>query len=205
MDSQIFKGWIARVKTHWIEKFLMTLKSSWNIDVWNGLAWPIWTPKMQVMAKKKGRESNWQFDSRPLKVKNHPNFVGFRWCATYHWKTLSRGYNIVLNLILIGGLHTKLWASKIMGVPTLGILKLPLGNPETKCHLHASPVANHKVYYKRESGGFPQSRTFIPQSVASQGTCPLILAFPLFSLQTHIWVHPGAWEHVSNHAFILCL
>jgi hypothetical protein len=25
--------------------------------------------------KKKGRESNWQFDSRPLKVRNQPNFL----------------------------------------------------------------------------------------------------------------------------------
>ncbi len=34
--------------------------------------------------QKKGRESNWQIDSRPLKVKNHPNFLPCRWRATYH-------------------------------------------------------------------------------------------------------------------------
>jgi hypothetical protein len=42
---------IIRVKTHWIEMFFISLKRSWNIDVWNGLTWPIWTPKTQVMAK----------------------------------------------------------------------------------------------------------------------------------------------------------
>jgi hypothetical protein len=26
-----------------------------------------------------------------------------------------------------------------------------------KCHLHVGPVANHKVYYKGEGGGFPPS------------------------------------------------
>jgi hypothetical protein len=26
----------------------------------------------------------------------------------------------------------------------------------TKCHLDAGPVASHRVYYKGESGGFPQ-------------------------------------------------
>ncbi len=44
-----------------------------------------------------------------------------------------------------------------MGVPTLGISKLPLGSPNTKCHLGAGHVAKHKVYYKEEGGGFPPS------------------------------------------------
>jgi hypothetical protein len=62
--------------------------------------------------QKKGRESNWQFDSQPLKVGNQPNFLAFRWRETYHWKALNEGYNFALNLILIGGLQTKLWAPK---------------------------------------------------------------------------------------------
>ncbi len=33
--------------------------------------------------QKKGRESNWQFDSRPLKVGNRPNFTACRQYATY--------------------------------------------------------------------------------------------------------------------------
>jgi hypothetical protein len=44
---------ILGVKTHYIKEFLISLKSSWNLNVWNGLAWPIWTPKTQVMAKRK--------------------------------------------------------------------------------------------------------------------------------------------------------
>jgi hypothetical protein len=31
----------------------MSLESSWNLDVWNEFAWPIWTPKTQVMAKRR--------------------------------------------------------------------------------------------------------------------------------------------------------
>jgi len=34
--------------------------------------------------QKKGRESNWQFDSRPLKVGNRPDSLVRRWRATYH-------------------------------------------------------------------------------------------------------------------------
>jgi hypothetical protein len=35
------------------------------------------------------------------------------------------------------------------------------GTPGTKCHLDASLVASHKVYYKGEGGGFPQVRAVV--------------------------------------------
>jgi len=34
--------------------------------------------------KKKGRESNWQFDSRPLKVRNQLDPGACRWSATHY-------------------------------------------------------------------------------------------------------------------------
>ncbi len=76
-------------------------------------------------------------------------------------KNLDKGYNFSLDLILIEGLHVKLWAPKVARVPTLGILGLPLGSPETKCHLDVGPMTNHRVYYKGESGGFPQVRAVV--------------------------------------------
>jgi len=100
--------------------------------------------------QKKGPESNWQFDSRPLKFRNRPDFLAWRWRATYCWKTLDEGYNFVLNLISIGGLHTKLWAPKVVGVPSLG-----------KCHLDVGLVERHKIYYKGEGGGFPQVQAMV--------------------------------------------
>jgi hypothetical protein len=90
--------------------------------------------------QKKGWESNWQFDSWPLKVKNRPDFLTCRWCATYRWKALNEGYNFALDLILIEGLHTKLWAPKVVGVPSLRISGLPLKSPRTKCHLDVGLV-----------------------------------------------------------------
>jgi len=81
--------------------------------------------------------------------------------VTYHWKNLDKGYNFALDLISIKGLRTKLWALKLAGVPTLGISRLPLGNPGTKCHLDVSLVAKHRVYYKGEGGGFPQVRAVV--------------------------------------------
>jgi hypothetical protein len=103
----------------------------------------------------KGRESNWQFDYRPLKVRNQPDFLMCRCCVTYCWKALNEGYNFALDLIPIEGLHTKLWAPKVARFPLLS------GSPGTKCHLDVGLVERHKVYYKGESGGFPQVQAVV--------------------------------------------
>ncbi len=121
-----------------------------HLDIWN-----------TSYGQKKGRESNWQFDSRPLKVRNWPDFLAWRWRATYNWKALDEGYNFALDLISIRGLHTKLWGSKAVKVPTLGISRLPFGSPGTKCHLDVSLVERHIVYYKGEGGGFPQVQAMV--------------------------------------------
>jgi len=68
-------------------------------------------------------------------------------------KALKKGYNFVLDLISIGGLHIKLWGSKVMG--------LPFGSPGTKCHLDVGFVERHKIYYKGEGGGFPQVQAVV--------------------------------------------
>jgi len=51
--------------------------------------------------QKKGRESNWQFDSRPLKVGNRP-LLDLRFeNARCRWKDLDEGYNFDLDLVAI--------------------------------------------------------------------------------------------------------
>jgi len=52
--------------------------------------------------------------------------------ATYHWKALDKGYNVALDFMSSEGLHTKLWGPKVVGDPTLKILKLSLESPKTK-------------------------------------------------------------------------
>jgi hypothetical protein len=126
---------------------------------------PKWTPILDIWntsyGQKKGEESNWQFDSRSLEARNRLDFLVCRWCATYHWKALDKGYNFSLNLIAIRGLHTKLWGPKVARVSTLGMLKLPFGSPRTKCHLDVGLMERHRVYYKGENGGFPQVRVMV--------------------------------------------
>jgi hypothetical protein len=49
--------------------------------------------------QKKGRESKWQFDSRPLKVKNRPVRDLRSGSATRRWKALCEGYNFGSDLV----------------------------------------------------------------------------------------------------------
>jgi hypothetical protein len=58
--------------------------------------------------QKKGRESNCQFDSQPLKVRNWPDFLVCKWRATYRCKAIDKGYKFASNIISIEGLHKKL-------------------------------------------------------------------------------------------------
>jgi hypothetical protein len=113
--------------------------------------------------QKKGRESNWQFDSRPLKVGNWPDPGACRWSATHHWKAFEESYNFALNLIPIGGLSKKLWSCKVLGVQTGTVSKLFLGSPETKNHSDVGVMERRKIYYMGEGGDFPQIRAVVSQ------------------------------------------
>ncbi len=103
-------------------------QNTWNWDVLGVIGkvlkrryrkWPhighldIFSPSY---GQKKGRESNWQFDSRPLKVGNRPT-PEVRWgSATRRWKDLDEDYNIGLDLVPIRGQGEELWLFKVLGV-----------------------------------------------------------------------------------------
>jgi hypothetical protein len=95
------------------------------------------------------------------KSQESPWFLACKWHATYPWKSLNQGYNFVLNLTSIEGMHTKLWASKVTRVPILGISGLPLMSLGTKWHSGAGLVARWKEYYKGEGGDFVQVRAMV--------------------------------------------
>ncbi len=87
--------------------------SHWGVIYINGKVLKRRCPKWPRMShlnicspsygQKKGRESNWQFDSRPLKVGNRPLPNVCRRSTTRHWKTLEESYNFGSNLTPIGG------------------------------------------------------------------------------------------------------
>jgi len=121
-----------------------------QLDIWN-----------TSYGQKKGQESNCQFDSWPLKVKNRPDLLSFRGRATYRWRNLDKSYNFALDCIVIRGLLAKLWGSKVAGVPFGAISGLPLGNPGKNSHLDVTSMENCRVYYKGEGGGFPQVQAVV--------------------------------------------
>jgi len=103
--------------------------------------------------------------------------------ATHCWKALDESYNFALDRITIRGLLAKLWGSKVAGVP-FGAM----GVPGEKNHLDIASVANHKVYYKGEGGGFPQVQAVVSLVCPC---CPwLVLAPRVLQLCTNhfVWV-----------------
>jgi hypothetical protein len=125
--------------------------------------------------RKKGRESNWQFDSRSLKVKNRLDPGVWRWSATHHWKDLEDMYKFASDLIPIRGLSWELGVSKVMGVQIGTVSKLLLGNPGSKSHSDVGAVGKRKEYYMGEGGGFPGVRAVVSQ-VSS--CCPWLVPTP---------------------------
>jgi hypothetical protein len=82
--------------------------------------------------QKKGRESNWQFDSRPLKVGNRPLPNISLKSATWRWKALGESYNFDLGLISIRVWGEELWPFKVSGVQP-GHFRDSISGVPTKC------------------------------------------------------------------------
>jgi hypothetical protein len=106
--------------------------------------------------QKEGRKSNWQFDSRPLKVRNWPYLSACRWIVTHYWKDLKESYKFALDLIPIEGLKKELWFRKVPKVQIRTISALFLGSPGTKSHSDVGVAKRHKEYYMGEGDGFSQ-------------------------------------------------
>jgi hypothetical protein len=115
----------------------------------------------QVMVE--GQESNWQFDSRPLKVRNRPDLGVCRWSVTHGWKTLEESYKFALDLIPIRGLSWELRTPKVLRVQTEIVLGLLFGNPRTKSHSNAGAEKQRRKYYMGEGGGCPRVRAVVSQ------------------------------------------
>jgi len=113
--------------------------------------------------QKKGQESNWQFDSRPLKVGNQPDPGACKWTTTHRWKALEENYNFGLDLVLIQARGEKLWTLKVPGVQIGIVSGLHFGSPGKKSHLDASAAESYKKYYIGEGGGFPWVRAMVSQ------------------------------------------
>jgi hypothetical protein len=125
--------------------------------------------------QKKGRESNWQFDSRPLKVGNRCFFdIRFE-SATRRWKALEEGYNFASDRVAIGLCSREISASKVPGLQPGTNSGLPRGNPGKNGHLDGTSATSCRVYYKGEGGGFPQFRAVVSLVCSC---CPWLVLAP---------------------------
>jgi len=121
-----------------------------HLDIWN-----------TSYGQKQGRESKWQFDSRPEKVKNRPDLLGWRRRATYRWKALDKSYNFSLDRTSIWSLLAKLCNSKVARVPAGGISGLPRGSPGRENSFGCGPRGEVQNILRWEGGGFPQVRAVV--------------------------------------------
>jgi len=160
-DSRVF-----RIRQHRPKH--LALGCSWCH--WKGRCakWPrighldICTPSY---GQKEGRESNWQFDSRPLKVGNRPLPDIWIGSATWRWKALKESYNFGSDLALIRFSSREIWAPKVPGLQPgqfrETISGLQLGSPGKMCHSDVAPAGSYREYYMGEGGGFPQVRAVV--------------------------------------------
>jgi hypothetical protein len=114
--------------------------------------------------QKKGR---YQFNSRPLKVKNRPFPDVASRSATWHWKALNESYNFGLDLIPIQVQSEELWMSKVLGLQPGIVSGLQLGSHGKKSHSDVASIVRCKEYYMGEGGGFPRVRAVVSQVVES--------------------------------------
>ncbi len=104
----------AQNTSHW--SILCVIEKDWKRKY---RKWPrighldIYSPSY---GQKKGWESNCQFDSWPLEVRNRPFPDIWFESATWRWKDLDKGYNFGLDLIAIGLCSRESWAPKVSGL-----------------------------------------------------------------------------------------
>ncbi len=156
--------------------------------------------------RKKGWESNYQFDFQSLKIRIRSDLLMCKWCVTYRWKVLDEGYNFTLGFTSIKSLYQKLWASKVAGVP-ISRISNQHGSLKTKWHLDAGLVDRHKNYYKGGRWWFPPSSghgefcEFVVAGDSSmhQKWCRYAPSNLLFSLCRTMWINNPLTIHPSLH------
>jgi len=147
------------------------ISSPWCVFYINGKVLKCRCPKWPRMGhldicsssygQKKSRESNCQFDSRPLKVGNRPLPDVTSMSAIGRWKDLDESYNFGSNLVPIRVRGEELWASKVPGLQPETVSGLQLGSPGKKSHSDVASTVRHREYYMGEGGGFPRVRAVV--------------------------------------------
>jgi hypothetical protein len=146
--------------------------------------------------QKKGQESNWQFDSRPLKVGNRLVSDVRSRSATWCWKALFEGYNFGLDLVPIQGWGEELWSPKVPGVQTGTISGLHFGSPGKMSHSDATPMGECREYYREYGGGISRVQSWCVLWVrVSPWLVPTPNACRMTSNQLVLVLNAGSWPN----------
>jgi hypothetical protein len=129
--------------------------------------------------QKKGRESNWQFDSWPLKVGNRPLPDLRIESAIRRWKYLDVGYNFGSDLVAIRLCNRELWAPKVPGLHpgqfSGQFRDFDPGVLGKKWHSGVGATECHRVYYREYGGGILPSPG---RGESSESKCPWLVPTP---------------------------
>jgi hypothetical protein len=145
-----FRG---QISSHWIVLYVIGKVLKCKCPKWPRMSHlDVCSPSY---GQKNGQESNWQFDSRPLKVGNRPLPDVFSRSATWRWKDLKESYNFGSNLATIQAQGEKLSTPKIPGLQAGTVSGLHLGSLGKNSHSDVASVWSCREYYKGEGCGFP--------------------------------------------------
>jgi hypothetical protein len=153
LDFWIFKGWLQGSKLIGLRHSLYHRKA---LGIWMsemGSHDPFGHLKCKLWPKERSRVK-----LATTKSWESPRFP----CVLVGYNTPLESFRQGLQLCLKPHLNWR-YARKVISpqsreIPNFGNFRTPTWESRDKCHLDASPVANHRVYYKGESGGFPQVR-----------------------------------------------
>jgi hypothetical protein len=98
------------------------------------------------------RESNWQFDSRPLKGW----FPSFQETCDIPLESSQRGLQLCFRPHCNRRSTQEVMHPQSCGTPSCCNFGTPSGTPGTKSHLDVAPVKWRRIYYMGEGGGFPR-------------------------------------------------
>jgi hypothetical protein len=125
------KKTIAWVKSHWIKTFFISLEISWKLDVQNGLPWPIWTLKTQVMDKE-GLGIKLTIWFPTIKSQESTRFICMQVACNIPLESSWQGLQLCFKLHLNWRSVNKVMGPQSCGTPNFGNFRTPTWEPWNK-------------------------------------------------------------------------
>ncbi len=163
----------------------------------------IWTSKTQVMAKRKAGSQFANLTPDHKKSRIDPIYLATGKVSHTIEKLLTRAITLLYIALRSKVCSQNYGAPKLRESHLVRFWDSHSGIPGEKSHLDVGPMANHRVYYKGEGGGFPQVRAVVSLVCPC---CPwLVLTLRVFQLCTNhfVWVVCKLWVSEACQLFLV--